>query len=219
LPIFEALILANLEREQAQEETQPELSRLIISADDILTTDFLKEVVTPFLTALSDLQKIIDDIQGIENSKVIVRSITYYSPVSVTLEGASQAAGFVRDSIVKWRREHAHSMALLAEREKLADIENKKAELLEKRVRAIKDKAEAEKILAEAALQREQAERARLENEKIRLELQHDKIQLALELMRQLAPNLSETEKLSYLVRLLPTIDTLVSNRTISQSK
>jgi hypothetical protein len=98
-------------------------------------------------------------------------------------------------------------MAHLLEREKQAEIGSKKAEILEKRARAAKDQAETAKIEAEAAKQREETERMKLENEKLRLELHRAKIQLALEVLAQVAPNLSETEKIIFVVKLLPPLD------------
>lgn len=103
-------------------------------------------------------------------------------------------------------------MARLSEQDKQADIETKKAEVLEKRANAVKGRAEAEKLEAEAIKQREEAEKMKLENEKLRLELHRAKIQLALDILNQLAPSLPETERIAYLVRLLPPLDTVISS-------
>jgi hypothetical protein len=102
-------------------------------------------------------------------------------------------------------------MAHLTEQEKKVEIGARKADILEKRARAAKDKAEAQKISTEAEKQRAETEALKLENEKTRLELQHAKIQLALDVLAQVAPNLPETERIAYIVKLLPPLDIIVS--------
>ena len=96
--------------------------------------------------------------------------------------------------------------------EKQSDIESKKADIISKRINAAKNKAEAKKIKAETELQRQEAEKIRLENEKLKLEIHRAKIQFALDFISQIAPDISETEKISYLVKLLPQLDTLTTS-------
>ena len=127
------------------------------------------------------------------------------APITVSLEGVSEAIEIVKESIVPWRRKHADVLARLSEQEKNLEIELKKAEILEKR-------AHAQKARDEAAQAREEAEKLKLENDKLMLELRRSKIDLALEILKNIAPNLSEAEKLDYVVRLLPPIDTLLSS-------
>ncbi len=123
-----------------------------------------------------------------------------------------QAIQIIKDIVVPWRRKHAEKMASLAEKERRVEIESKKTEILEKKARAAKDHAEAGKIASEASKQREEAERLRLGNEKLRLELHHEKIQLALEIVTKVSPNLAEAEKIAYIAKLLAPLDTLVSS-------
>jgi hypothetical protein len=177
-----------------------------------LTPDYLVDTLGPFLAAIAEIQDIIDEIQGKEHREVVIESIVQQSPISISLDGASQAVQVVTDTVVPWRRKHAQEMARLATLEKQAEIESKKAEILEKRARAAKDRAEAGRLAAEAAKQREEAGRMKLENEKLRVELHRAKIQLALDILAQVAPNLPETEKIAYTVRLLAPLDTIVSS-------
>ncbi|WP_435548007.1 HepT-like ribonuclease domain-containing protein [Desulfobacterium sp. N47] len=177
--------------------------------DITLTPRYLGKIVYPYLIAISDIQKIINEIKKNDNLEVEIKSISQNSPLSVSLKGATEATELIRDVIIPWRRKHAQSMAKLLEVEKYSEIESKKADILNKRVNAVKGKAEAEKIKAEAELQRQEAEKIRLENEKLKIELHRAKIQLALDVISQIAPDLPETDRISHLVRLLPQLDTL----------
>lgn len=101
-------------------------------------------------------------------------------------------------------------MANFAETEIQTQIELKKAEVLETRSVAIKNRAEAEKLKADCAIQIENAERMRLENEKLRVEIQKEKINLALQIINGMNNYLSEVDKISYMIRLLPLLDTII---------
>jgi hypothetical protein len=103
-------------------------------------------------------------------------------------------------------------MARLSETEKQAEIEIRRAEVLESRARASKERQEAERLAADAARQRAEAEKVRLENEKLRLEIQRARIQLALDILDQLKPDLPESEKISYVVKLLPSLQVLTES-------
>jgi tetratricopeptide (TPR) repeat protein len=196
-----------------QDHYQPdsEISSVILTNKQ-LTPRFLSKVVTPYLNAVVDIQHIIDEIKGRDKRDVLIKSISQNSPISVNLEGAAEALQQIKDSVVPWRRKHSEKMAILLEREKQAEIGARKAEILEKRALAAKGQAEAKKITAEAAKQHAETEKLRLENEILRLELHRAKIQLALDVLAQVAPNLSEPEKIAYVVRLLPPLDILVSS-------
>jgi len=195
--------------EEAVYEPEEEVDEVLLT-DEKLTPRFLSTVVGPFLMATADIQHIIDEIQGQPTQDVRVKSINQYSPINVSLEGASEALEQIKDTIVPWRRKHTKKIARLTEREKRVEIENKKAEILEKRARAAIHEAEAEKLTVEADERREKIEGMKLENEKLRIELYRAKIQLALEVLNQVAPNLTETERIGYVVKLLPPLNTIV---------
>ena len=94
-------------------------------------------------------------------------------------------------------------MARLLEQEKQALIESIRADVLEKR-------AHAEKERMEAVKQRGEAEKLRLENEKLKIELERAKVLLAIELLNQIAPNLSEEDRIAYIVRMLPHLEVVI---------
>lgn len=193
-------------------EQEDEYVRLVVDREGILTPRHLEKAVSPFAVALAELQELIDSAKGRDGHGVVVRSITNYSPISVSLEGAAEAVTVVRDTVVGWRRDHDKKLAELAEKEKETEIERQKAELLKIRAEAGKNRAEIEKIRAEAAKQIEESERQRLENERLRFELQRDKVNFALELLQKIAPNLSEGDKITYVMRLIPILETINSS-------
>lgn len=182
------------------------------SSSDRLTGEYLTNVVGPYIQALSDIQLLIDEIKQRHPTKVRIRSIRENSPVSVSLEGGAEAIRTVQDMVVPWMREHAKAMAHLTEEEKEASIERAKAEVVESRVRAAKSRAEKDKLLAEAARLYEEARRIHMETERARFELQRDKLELALKIVSSLNPNLPDAEKLNYVIRLLPALDTIISS-------
>jgi len=169
-----------------------------------LSLPYLSNVVIPYLKAITDLQDFINQVRGVSSVEIAIVSISQNSPISVSLEGASDALQVVKDSVVPWRRKHVEIMARLQEQAKLAEIEKLKAEVLEKRARA-------EKARIEATKKHEEVERMRIENDKSRLELQHAKVQLSIDIMDHLVQNLSENEKILYISKLLPSLDILLS--------
>ncbi len=161
-----------------------------------LTSDYTRNILTPYLDAIKKLQKTIDDVQRRETHEVKILYIKQNSPISVSLDGASEAIQVIKETVVPWRRKHAETMARLIEQEKSVEIEAKKAEVVDK------------KIIA-----REQANKLKLENEKMQLELQQAKIRLAMDVLNNISHNLTQAEREAIVNRLLPILDTLAFSR------
>jgi hypothetical protein len=175
------------------------------STTHIFTPTYFADTVAPYLQAIAELQQLICEARGNKASEINIRSIKHLSPISVSVEGITDAIELVRETIVPWRKKHAQQMASLLEKEKELEIERKRAEILEKR-------AEAEKERIELLLLKEQCERLKLENDKLRLELQRAKIELALEVLFKVNPYLSEEDKIGYVIKLLRPLDVLVTS-------
>jgi hypothetical protein len=185
-----------------------------------LTSEYLKSTILPYLSAITDIQRILDKIQNKNSGEVKIKSISQNSPISVSLDGASQAIQTIIEYVIPWKRKYAEEIAQLSISDKQAEIETKRAEVLEKRARATKDRAESEKLLAEIGVKKAETTRMELENEKLRLELQRAKIQMALDVLKEIAPNIPETEKVEHLLRLLPPLDVIIfSNLEIKTDK
>ena len=164
-----------------------------------LTPEYLSNIIVPYLNSIIELQQLIDTIKRQKPITVNIRDIKRNSPISVSLDGASEAIQLIKDTVVPWRRKHAETMARLLEQEKLVDIESKKAEVLEKRAIANKE--------------REQASKVKLETEKLQFELQQAKLKLAIEMLDNISRNLSQAEKEISTKKLLTILDTLAFGR------
>jgi hypothetical protein len=210
--LFVNYLFSEDELESNAEQTATDISLVEEGGSQTLTPLYLAQNISPFLNALSDIQNIINEILDRRPLGINIRAIRQESPISVSLEGAVEAVQVVKDTVVPWRRKHAETMARLLEQEKLAEIESKKAEVLEKRANAAKGRAEAEKLTTEAVKQREEAEKMKLENEKMQLELHRARIQLGLDIINEFAPDLPETDRIAYLIRLLPALNTVIAS-------
>jgi len=187
--------------------------RLTSSAEISLTSTSLQSLIVPYLKALTDLQSLIDEIfHRLESNEVTIKFITQNSPINVGINGAVEATQLIQETVIPWKREHAQAMAKLLETEKMVEIEKKKAEVLQVRALATKERTEADRLRAEIVLQLEQAEKLRLENERLRLEIKRAKLELAFEILNKLYPSLDEKDKVDYLMKLLPIIDTLAAS-------
>lgn len=177
-----------------------------------LTSEFLESQIVPLINAISEIQHIINMINGKARDYVLIKSITQNSPISIGLEGVNDTVKLIQETVVPWRRKHAETMAQLLEQEKLAEIESKRADILEKRARAARERHEAEKASIDVHRQREEANRMSLENEKLKIELYRSKVELALGVLERISSNLPEADKLIYLSRLLPSLDFLINS-------
>jgi hypothetical protein len=177
-----------------------------------LTPQYLSLAVVPYLSALVDLQQIVDELEKKPAHQGRILAITQGSPVSVTMEGVSRAVQIVQEIITPWQLDHTKPTAHLVQRERKAAIELARAEILEARARVNDDAVETKKLLAKAADRYARAETRRGEASEQRQSLQYAQIHLALQILSQFEADLQEEEKMAYLLRLLPALDTLLSN-------
>lgn len=204
-------------KEEAQTESvtqivliTPDEGQVSAHSQQKLSPHRLRNVITPYLSAIAQTQYIIDEIRSRKFNEIDIKAITHSSPININLDGAPETVRLITDVVVPWRRKHAKKIAQLLEQEKRAEIAVKKAEIAEQKVRVTKERAEAEKIDSETARLWAETERIKLENDKLRLELHKAKIDMALDFLSRVAPNLSETERLTYLVKLLPSLDIMI---------
>jgi hypothetical protein len=192
-----------------QETYGVEVNELLLT-DRKLTPRFLLNILSPFLCAIEEIHFILNEIKTLPKQEIAIKTISQNSPISISFNGGADVIQQIKEIVVPSRRKHAEKIARLLEKEKRAEIKKKEAEHLEIEARAAKDQAEAQRTQAEAAKLRAEAERISLENEKLRMELHEQTIQLAIRMLGQVAPNLSEVEKIAYVVKLLPPIDSLM---------
>lgn len=171
--------------------------------DSRLTPEYLELTVIPYLKAIRDLQMILRDLTGKDQQEVEIKAISKFSPLSISLEGASDALQLIREVVTPWRRKHSVTIANLLEVEKQIEIETKKAEILEKRAIAEKTRLETKKI-------KEEIKKMELENQQLGLILQKEKISLVIEILQKINPNLEDEDKITWISRLAPIIDRII---------
>lgn len=195
-------------------ETSFQLSRISkgLRADAILTASYLRDVVLPFITAIIETQHIIDAVKGRLFRDIKIIKISQNSPIETIVSSAVDAVTSAKEDIIPWRREHAQQMAKLLEQEKNVVIEKEKAIVLSTRASAAKDRAEEKKIQVEVEKLKAETERMQLENEKLRWELQQSKIQLGLDILLKINSNLSETQRIAFLLKLLEPLNVLATS-------
>lgn len=176
-----------------------------------LTPFLLKNEVIPYIEALIEIQRIIDEINNEQYRPIFIKSISQGS-INVELSGGKEAIELIRDNASKWRREHSKEMAQLELDAKQAEIEKQKAEIREMESKALRDKIETEKISAEVALMKAQAEKLRIENQRAELDLYRARFELALEMITKLAPNMSDSDRLMFASRLLKPLEVLTGS-------
>jgi hypothetical protein len=185
---------------------------LLSNFTQTLTPSILKRKVAPYLEALSALQAVIIEVLGHpSDDEIRIVAIRQNSPISIYLKGAAEAVEIARNFVVPWRRHHAEDIARLEILKGEVEIQMQKAGILEVQARTSKEIAEASKLLAEASSLTEQARKLRLENDRLALNLYREKVQLALEIVLQLAPTLSEVDRLSFAFKVLPAVEQLVT--------
>jgi hypothetical protein len=205
----EVIAVAKPTDNQSSESEQAEVvanqvetaERIVFSGSEIwrMTPQFLLSTLTPYLAALADIQSVINEAQKKTDQEIYISLIKQSSPISVSLDGATEAVQVVREMVIPWRRKHAEKMACLAEQEKQIEIEKGKAAVLVSHM--------------DAAKAREEKKHLELENAKLQLELERAKIQHARDLLDVFAPNLSEYERITLLIKLIPPLSEVISSK------
>jgi putative methionine-R-sulfoxide reductase with GAF domain len=177
-----------------------------------LTPQYLTGVVCPYLGALDELQRVLEGLEGKPYRQMRILAIGHGIPVPITLDGVADAVRILKDMVMPWRQAHATLLAQVVEKEGEAAIETAWVEVLEARARASEAGDDREQALAQAEQQRSEAARKEAEGWPLRTDAQWAILQLASDLLAQVAPDLSEGEWLIRLVRLLPALETIVSS-------
>src|SRR5258708_12655706 len=181
---------------------------LKLNGIEVLTASNLATEVIPYLQALVHLQEIIARIEGNEWKEPNIVRITQGS-FNVDINGTEKAVEILRELIEPWRRDHARQLAELQILEKKIAVERAEADLKRSRVTA---EAEERKSKLNLEIRQLQATITQMEliNEHHRVAIQKEKLELAIQIVEQVAPNLPEQEKLAYVMRILEPLDTLI---------
>jgi tetratricopeptide (TPR) repeat protein len=202
-----------------------------VSPENNLTNEYLMTVVLPYMQALEDLQRALDQLQGNPSRPWSIHSIVRGS-IGVNFDGGAEIVQWVRDTFEKWRLAHAKKMARLKEKELETsvavaqlglDVQRSQSavEMRKADAETSKSAAEAEHIRLETqrriqdsehalALRREEVKQAQLTTQRMKFELERDKYQLALEFVRNHNAGLPEPELFAYVAKVKGSIDTML---------
>ncbi len=154
-----------------------------------LTPDFLAKVLTPYLNAIADMQKVVCEISNQSPKEIEIKIIQQFSPFSIGLDGVLQGTIDLIRMASKWRTEHERKMAELIEKQAQVDIE----------------------------LKEEEVEKRKLENKRLCLEIDKLRQELSPSLeafvMPLLPPELSQDDQHAQLARLIPHLLVVASSR------
>lgn len=160
----------------------------VVSLNHRHTPDYLANIILPYLKGFIQIQGIIDEIRGFTSSPAEILAIRKGSVAVDITGGIRDTVELVLDNIVPWRRENHKKL-------KQAEAEQKEAEAQKAQATV---EIETDKAKAEAELLRAQAEQQKLENQKSQLEI----MKLTIDMLNQVAPNLTEERRLLYAMKL-----------------
>lgn len=132
--------------------------------------------------------------------------------LNITFEGVAKSIELTQEFIVPWRRKHAQEMAQIEELEKKQRVALLEADLAEKAAKTAQTVEAAETVRAMAAQEREKAKKMQLENHLLQVKVSRAKMELVIEMLNQIAPNLDELTRLAKILELLPHVDVLTAS-------
>jgi hypothetical protein len=166
--------------------------RLSLSTNNLKTYGFsinyLSKYILPYINAISELNSVIDEINGRSPTNIEILAIRKGSVTVDITGGIRDTFELIFDNIVPWRRENHKKLKQAEAEQKEADAKKAHATI----------EGETEKIEAEAELLRAQVEKQKLENQKTQLEI----MKLTIDMLKQIAPNLTEERRLLYAMKL-----------------
>ncbi len=80
-----------------------------------LTMGYLADVIQPYLAALVELQKTIDQVEGLQPREVGLNTLSAMRPdlpIGISLSGASPAIVIVKKFVIPWRNENAAELSV-----------------------------------------------------------------------------------------------------------
>lgn len=158
-------------------------------------TDF-SESILPWIDAVIQMKHCLDEIRNCPPTDVRILAIRY-SSVSIDLTGGIRdTIQLILDNIVPWRVKNEKERKRLNRRKQEMEIMQKEVEIGRAEA-ALED--EQQQSADRARLIKAQADRLELENRKLQLETDH----LALDILGQIAPDLTPEQRLGYFKRMV----------------
>jgi hypothetical protein len=122
-----------------------------------LTPESFTESIQPYLNALADLQRLVNEFSDKPEPAVAIISISHQKHTVIEIAGATQLIALIRDSIVPWRSRHAGEVDRVNRAMTRSRIILREAEILKLRSETESNHVEAGMLEAEAAKKRTEA--------------------------------------------------------------
>jgi hypothetical protein len=91
-----------------------------------LTPNFMATVVSPYLSAVGNLQALLDRVRRRESGAVIITEVQA-DPLRISFRGGREAVRVIREDVLPWRREQAWQLNALAQRRISREIYQRRA--------------------------------------------------------------------------------------------
>lgn len=181
-------------------ETKTVQSQIVLTPaiEHRITPEYLSAVISPYLNAIADLKHIVDDIQKRDFTEIFIVSITQNSPIGVSLEGVSDVLRLIVEIFDKGKRDRSKKMEEYILLEKRLELERKRLEHQEMNLRLAKEAEELRKL--------------KIENTKAQFELEREITQMSIDIVEKVSPQLSESDKMTYVGRLLKPVGVLITS-------
>jgi hypothetical protein len=183
-----------------------------VEPEEGLTPFIIQNLINPYLLAMQRMQDIFDDYRSDQpRDPMIIREISYFSPINVSFEGVGDVVRALKDDIVPWRKEHAQEIAELEAEVQRASLARTVAQARRAEAEASTETIEARKREAELRKIEEETKTIAIANEKATFELNKAYYAMAVELSDKYFPQLDPLERLKMAKQLLPEIKILGS--------
>ena len=157
---------------------------------------YLSTTVMPYLEAVTNIQHVIDEIHGRPPTAINILAVRHGSIAVDITGGIRDTVELILDTVVPWRRENYRTFKQLETAQKEVEIQQKEVEIEQAKAKLV---AEAEEAIHKARLVQAQVQKQELENQKMQIEI----MRLALEMVGDVKPGLSQEERLLFAMKML----------------
>jgi uncharacterized protein YjbI with pentapeptide repeats len=209
---------ANLEGAQFDEKyIQPaEIESILIlnnndrSSGRKITPKLFAEEVTPYVNAVSEIQRIIAKVQNRRIREISISAVSRGSGIMVELSGAKEILPFIKNEVLAWRKKHFTTMARLSEIKRKNVVRFERAKVLALQSLIKKNKQESDKLATQALRITSEMMRNKVEAEKIRK--MNNQKELANKFIDEMLSGLSKTKSEKVKKRLQDRINLIIES-------
>jgi uncharacterized protein YjbI with pentapeptide repeats len=171
---------------------------------------FFTKEVTPYINAISDIQRIIGKVQNRRTGEISINAVSRGSGIMIELSGAKEILPFIKDEVLAWRKKHFESLARLSEIRRKNAVRIERAKVLALKSLIKKNKRESDKLATKALKITAEMMRNKVEAEKIRK--MNNQKELANKFLRKTLSGLPEIKNETVRKRLIDRLNYIVES-------